>query len=92
MRRSPVSELFATARIVDVIVGFMLLELMVLIIVRKKSGKGIATLDLAASLAAGLSLLMALRAALLHDSWMTMAAWLLLALFAHVADLARRWR
>jgi len=87
-----VSELFASGRIVDLIIGFMLLELMLLIIVRRKTGRGIGTLDLLISLAAGFSLLMALRASLLQGSWMTMAAWLLLALCAHVADLARRWR
>jgi hypothetical protein len=87
-----VSELFASARIVDLIVGFMLLELMVLIIVRKKTGKGLPAWQCLISLAAGFSLLMALRAALLQAPWMTMAAWLLLALAAHLADLVVRWR
>lgn len=86
------AELFASARIVELIIGFMLLELIVLIIVRRKTGRGLSALDLLISLAAGFALLMALRAALLRMQWIPIALWLLLALAAHLADLARRWR
>jgi hypothetical protein len=45
-----------------------------------------------ANLAAGASLLMALRAALTNAGWEMTILWLLMALVAHVADLASRWR
>ena len=86
------SDLFINARIVDLIIGFMLFELMVLIIVRKKTGKGPPAGQLLAFLGAGFALLMALRTALLHGPWTSMAVWLLLALCAHLADIFNRWR
>jgi hypothetical protein len=51
-----------------------------------------AAFGLVANLAAGAGLLMALRAALTHAGWEMTILWLLVALAAHVADLASRWR
>jgi hypothetical protein len=62
-----------------------------MIIIRKKSRRGVAPLDLLSSLAAGIALLFALRAALLGSSWPVIALFLLLSLCAHVIDLMRRW-
>ena len=76
----------------DGILAFMLVEAIVLIIVRKKTGQGLAPLDLFLSLAAGAALLLALRAALTGVSWIPVALWLIAALPAHLWDLQRRWR
>jgi len=86
-----VTEAFATGRIVDAILGLMLLELMVLIIVRKKTGRGLSTGQLVVGLAAGAALLLALRAALAGQPWQGVALWLIVALAAHMLDLKLRW-
>jgi hypothetical protein len=85
------ARLFASGRIVDLVIAFMAVEAMVLIIVRKYSLRGIPTGDLLISLAAGLPLLLALRAALTGSAWPSIAACLCVALVAHAADLLRRW-
>lgn len=85
------AELFASARIVDLIVALMLLELAILAFVRSRTHRGIVPAELAVSLGAGMSLLFALRAALLELSWQHIAMWLILALIAHVLYLTLRW-
>jgi hypothetical protein len=86
-----VAELFASGRIVDAIVVLMLIECAALISLRKKSGSGLATAALVTNLAAGASLLMSLRAALIGSPWQIVSLWLVLALLAHLADLKIRW-
>lgn len=84
-------ELFSSARIIDFIVALMLLELAILAFVRSRMHRGIVPTELAASLAAGMGLLLALRAALLGLSWQHIATWLIFALIAHVLYLTLRW-
>jgi hypothetical protein len=86
-----VAELFASARIVDCIIALMLLELGVLTIVRSRTHRGMDPIELAVSLTAGMSLLFALRAALIGLSWLHVAMWLVLALIAHVLYVKLRW-
>lgn len=83
---------FASGRIVDAILAFMVVEAVLLIAWRARTGRGIAAADLLANLAAGATLLLALRAALAGAAWSWVAAALMAALVAHVADLSRRWR
>jgi hypothetical protein len=85
-----VEELFASGRIVDVVVVFMTLEAVALLAYRWMWGRGLVALDIASVLAPGLFLLLALRAALSDAPWPALAAWLLAALLAHLADLWRR--
>jgi hypothetical protein len=85
-------ELFASGRIVDLILGLMLLEALVLLAYRRRTGRGIAPGNLVVSLLAGALLLLALRLALTGEVWPAIAACLALALVAHLWDLARRWR
>lgn len=85
------ANLFATGRIVDLIVALMLLELGVLIVVRARTRRGIHPIELAVSLAAGMALLLALRSALVGFSWQHTAMWLVLALMAHLLYLKFRW-
>ncbi|MFZ5558099.1 MAG: hypothetical protein ACOZDY_15495 [Pseudomonadota bacterium] len=86
------AELFAGGRIVDLILGLMVAEGLVLAIYRRRTGRGIALPDLAVNLLAGACLMLALRAALAGSGWVWAAAWLAAALLAHLADLGRRWR
>jgi hypothetical protein len=86
-----VADAFATGRIVDAIVALMVLELIVLIIVRNSTGRGLATGTLIASLGAGAALMLALRAALVGHPWQSVALWLIVAGGAHLLDLKLRW-
>lgn len=84
-------ELFDSGRIVELILGLMLLEAVALVVWQRRTGRGIAPLDLCVNLAAGALLLLALRAALPAAASLDPAPFLAAALVAHIADLARRW-
>lgn len=86
------AELIASGRIADVILAFMVLEAAVLYAYRRRTGRGIASVDLAINLLAGASLLLALRAALVGAAWPWIAACVVAALLTHLADLGRRWQ
>ncbi len=83
---------FESGRIVDLLMVLMTLEAALLWAYRRSTGRGVPTFGLVANLAAGAGLLVALRAALTHAGWEMTILWLLMALAAHVADLASRWR
>jgi hypothetical protein len=85
-------DLFASGRVVELILGLMVLEAAVLIAWRRRTGSGIAPLDLLINLCAGALLLLALRAAIIAPEPLAAAPFLAAALVAHVADLARRWK
>ena len=75
----------------DAIVVLMALEAVALLAVRRLLDRGPPALAILASLAAGLFLLLALRAALTGAGWPVMAGALAAALFAHLLDLKLRW-
>ena len=100
------NTLFTTGRIVDLILGLVLIEIIALTILRKLSKRGMRPFDLLASLLAGIGLLLALRGALTGRGWPVIALcparakeWayagfaitLVSALIAHLWDLSRRW-
>ncbi len=82
---------FSSGLVVDAIAALMLLEGIAIFLWRRRTGKGIAPLDLLANLAAGLFLLLALRAALTGAGWQAVALFLALGGLAHVVDMASRW-
>jgi hypothetical protein len=86
-----VESLVASGRIVDLILGLMVLEALALLAWHAAKGRGIAPLDLLVNLLAGAALLLALRAALTGAHWRTIAGILAIAGVLHVLDLARRW-
>jgi hypothetical protein len=86
-----VTDLFATGRVVDLILALMALEGVFLVAYRRRTGRGIVAGDLLSNLLAGAGLLLAVRGALAGAGWIWIAACLLAALLAHVADLRRRW-
>jgi hypothetical protein len=87
-----VSELFASGRIVDAILALIVVEGVLLTLLNRQRGVGLAPADLLGVLASGAALLLALRSALVGAPWTSTAAWLAAALIAHLVDLARRWR
>lgn len=84
-------DLFASGRIVDLIVAFAVLEGVVLIAWRRAHGHRHAVADVISVLLPGLCLLLALRCTMAGTDWLWTAACLLAALVAHLADLMRRW-
>jgi hypothetical protein len=85
-------ELFPSGRIVDLIVVLVLVEAVVLSLYHRMTRRGLGTIDVVMALLPGGCLLLALRAALTHAPWTSVATWLAAALATHLADLWRRHR
>lgn len=83
--------LFDGGRVVDLILGLMVLEALALAWFYGRTGSGIPPRRLLPNLLAGAGLLLALRAALTEQPVTIVAAWLLIGLVGHLADLALRW-
>lgn len=86
------SDLFASGRLVDLILLIVLTEAVVLIAYWLRTGKGIAPRDLLPNLIAGAFLLLALRLTLAQAGCMAVCTCLAAAGIANVIDLMRRWR
>lgn len=78
-------DLFASGRIIDLILLGMLAEMFALIALRRMK-----SLDAVALLVPGAFLMVALRAALVGAAWPYVAAALAAALVAHIFDVLRR--
>jgi hypothetical protein len=85
------ADLFATGRIVDLILGLMVLEAAALAAFHRITGHGVPLASLLMNMAAGVCLLVALRAALAGAEWGIVAGALAAALMAHLLDLRSRW-
>jgi hypothetical protein len=85
------AALFASGRIVDIVLAFTVVEALGLAAYHRLTGRGIAMRDVAATLLSGLCLMIALRCVLSGAWWGWVGLCLSGALVAHVADLARRW-
>ena len=70
----------------------MIFEFLVLLIHRRRSGRGVAPLSLCVNLASAAGLLLALRTLLSGAWWGWTAAFLAAAGTAHLIDLRQRWR
>lgn len=86
------AELFASGRIVDVALALVALEAAALLAWRWRRSRGPSSLALIGNLASGAFLMLAVRAALTDADWTIVAACLLGALLAHLADLRLRLR
>jgi F0F1-type ATP synthase assembly protein I len=86
------AELFASGRVIDLILGLVVVEVMVLALWRRRFGTGPDLGGLAANLASGGFLLLAVRAALVDAAWEWVALALLGSLLAHLVDLYGRRR
>ena len=88
---SVIEDLIASGRIVDLMLAFVALEIVVLLIYRARTGRGIPALPLLLNIGAGGCLMLALRATVAEAGWQWIAACLIGALVFHVADLGQRW-
>lgn len=86
------TDALTSGRLVELIVLLMLLEAGVLLWLRRRSGGAVPPLGVLAMIAAGVCLMLALRAALVDAGVASIATWLGLALLAHAGDLAMRWQ
>jgi hypothetical protein len=84
--------LFASGRIVDLILVFTAIEVAFFFAYRYRTGRGVAPLDLVINLSSGIFLMLALRCALVGAWWGWIGLCLFGSLLAHVCDLGRRWR
>jgi hypothetical protein len=84
------AELFASGYIIDLILGLVVLEVLALALWRRRFGTGPTPGGLAANLASGGFLLLAVRAALVDAWWGWIALALLGSLVAHLVDLYGR--
>ena len=86
------AALFASGRIVDLILLLTVFELSVLFVYRRFTGHGVAPFELLINLSSGVFLLLAVRCALVEAWWGWIGLWLFGSLIAHIADLWRRWQ
>jgi hypothetical protein len=84
--------LLPATRIVALALLVLALELVIVSVLHRRTGRGISFADMAGSVFAGIFLLLALLAALTGGSWYLIVSALSAAFFAHVVDLKRRWR
>ncbi len=86
------ADLFARGRLVDLVLIVVVIEAAFLLLYWRHSRRGIAPLDLLPNLCAGAFLLLALRATLAGDGWISASACLMAAGLSHLFDLWHRWR
>ena len=86
------AELFASGRLVDLILVLVVVEAAALVLYWRRFAAGVSPFDLLPNLCAGAFLLLAMRAALTGGGWMAASGCLAAAGLAHLADLYRRWR
>ena len=84
--------LLASWALLDLLLVGLLLEAAILLILARRTGRGIPPRSLAATLAAGGLILLAWRLSVAGAWWGWVGLALAAALAAHVADLAQRWR
>jgi hypothetical protein len=78
--------------IVPWIIGLTVIEGIALALVHRATGRGPGPAALAANLAAGACLLLALRSGLRGDSVSAVSGWLAAGFVAHLCDITLRWR
>jgi len=83
---------FASGRVIDLVVGLTVLEVVALWGFRRVTGRGPRLSAVGLDLASGVCLMLAVRAALVGAWFGVVALWMLAALGLHLADLRRVWR
>jgi len=85
-------QLYQGPLVVDIAIGFITLESLLLWAFHKLAGRGLALADCVLTIFSGVFLMLALRCALTPQGWPGMALFLIAAGIAHGADLRSRWR
>jgi hypothetical protein len=83
---------FTSGRVVDAVLALVVMEVIALAFLRLAKGRAVPFSGILVTIAAGASLLLALRAALAGADWRWVALALTAALIAHLADLRIRLR
>ena len=86
------ADLFASGRVVELILALVAAEGAALLVLHRRTGRGPSALPLLCNLAAGAGLMLALRASLVGAPWTAVAGWLLVALGAHAGEMVWRLR
>jgi prepilin signal peptidase PulO-like enzyme (type II secretory pathway) len=86
------AELFASGRLVDLVLVIVAIEAVALITLWRWTGRGVPPRELLPNLIAGALLLVALRLTLAGAGWMAICGCLAAAGIANVIDLMQRWR
>jgi hypothetical protein len=86
------AEMFASGRLVDLILVIVAIEAVYLLVYWRSTGCGVSPGDLLPNLCAGALLLLALRLSLVGEGWKLSCGSLAAAGVAHLVDLKRRWR
>ena len=84
------ADIYQTPWVVDIAIGFILVETAALWAYHQITGRGLAVQDFLLTVLSGLSLMLALRCALTPGLWPGMALFLITAGLAHGADLRAR--
>jgi hypothetical protein len=86
------AELFASGRLVDLVLIIVAIEAVCLVLYWRFTARGVSPGDLLPNLFAGAFLLLALRFSLGGAGWQLCCGSLAAAGLAHLVDLGRRWR
>lgn len=86
------STSFELVDLIDLVITIATMELVLLVIYRHVTGRGIAMRDFVANMLAGLSLMFALRSVAVDSGTVVMGMWLMVAGAAHGTDILMRWR
>ncbi len=86
------SDIISSGRIVDIMVVFVIIEVLVLVVYWKRTGRGVPTVPLLANVGAGGSLMLALGATMKGFDTQIIALCLVSSLVFHVTDLLIRWK
>jgi hypothetical protein len=78
--------------LIDFVIVMTVVESVALALYHQRTGRGLAPQDFVPTLAAGLALMLAVRAGVTGAGWGYVAAGLMVAGLAHAADVRRRWR
>jgi len=83
-------DIYHSPLVVDIAIGFMVLETACLWAFHRVTGRGLVVQDVLFTILSGLSLMLALRCALTPGLWPGMALFLITAGLAHGADMRAR--
>ena len=83
-------DIYQSPWVVDIAIGFMVLETACLWAFHRVTGRGLLVQDVLFTILSGLSLMLALRCALTPGLWPGMALFLITAGLAHGADMRAR--
>ncbi len=85
-------DLVTSGRIVDIMIVFVIIEVVLLLGYERATGRGVAPYSLLVNVGAGGSLMLALRAVFSEADWTIVAGCLVASLVFHTLDIRQRWR